>query len=68
MKLEDQLLDILKINKNGLTRGELCNFTGKPRTTIYDKLQILISTNKVKKFSIQNKHRGRPKVVYKLCF
>ncbi|MFW9882358.1 MAG: helix-turn-helix domain-containing protein [Candidatus Thorarchaeota archaeon] len=48
------------------TRMEICKLTGIPRTTIYDSLDRLILKRMVVKYSISSRHRGRPKVYYKI--
>lgn len=60
---EEELLKILK-EKGPLTRTELMEITGVPRTTLYDKLVKLILKGKVRKISVKGNGRGRPKVYY----
>jgi len=55
------------IEKSGpITRGEIKELTNIPRTTIYDTIVKLILLKKIKKFTVSNKKRGRPKVYYKI--
>ncbi|NHI92796.1 MAG: hypothetical protein EAX96_09875 [Candidatus Lokiarchaeota archaeon] len=55
------------IEKSGpITRGEIKELTNIPRTTIYDTIVKLILMKKIKKFTVSNKKRGRPKVYYKI--
>jgi len=55
------------IEKSGpITRGEIKEVTNIPRTTIYDTIVKLILLKKIKKFTVSNKKRGRPKVYYKI--
>lgn len=55
------------IEKSGpITRGEIKELTSIPRTTIYDTIVKLILLKKIKKFTVSNKKRGRPKVYYKI--
>ncbi len=55
------------IEKSGpITRGEIKELTTIPRTTIYDTIVKLILLKKIKKFTVSNKKRGRPKVYYKV--
>ncbi len=60
---EEELLQILK-EKGPLTRTELMEITGVPRTTLYDKLVKLILKGKVRKVPVKGNGRGRPKVYY----
>jgi len=62
---EEELLQILK-EKGPLTRTELMEITGIPRTTLYDKLVKLILKGKVKKVPVKGNGRGRPKVYYEV--
>ncbi|MHA1581033.1 MAG: helix-turn-helix domain-containing protein [Candidatus Baldrarchaeia archaeon] len=62
---EEELLQILK-EKGPLTRTELMEITGVPRTTLYDKLVKLILKGKVKKVPVKGNGRGRPKVYYEV--
>lgn len=57
----------LSLSTNGpLTRAELVKEISQPRTTIYDHLVIMISENKVRKFSRPTKTRGRPLIFFAL--
>lgn len=49
-----------------ITRPELVKITGIPRTTIYDSLIKLILAEEVKKYSVHNKKRGRPRIFYEV--
>ena len=63
--IKEFLLNI--IEKSGpITRGEIKEITSIPRTTIYDTIVKLILMKKIKKFTVSNKKRGRPKVYYKV--
>jgi len=62
---EEELLRILK-EKGPLTRTELMEITGVPRTTLYDKLVKLILKGKVRKVPVKGNGRGRPKVYYEV--
>ncbi len=62
---EEELLQILK-EKGPLTRTELMEITGVPRTTLYDKLVKLILKGKVRKVPVKGNGRGRPKVYYEV--
>lgn len=50
---------------NPMTRQELVEALNRPRTTIYDNLNVLMNQNKVTKFSRQVNPRGRPFVYFK---
>ncbi len=50
--------------KGPITRSELKNLTGIPRTTIYDTIVKLMLDEKIKKYSVPSKRRGRPRVFY----
>ena len=63
--IKDFLFNV--IEKTGpITRGEIKEITNIPRTTIYDTIVKLILMKKIKKFTVSNKKRGRPKVYYKI--
>ena len=62
---EEELLQILK-ERGPLTRTELMEITGVPRTTLYDKLVKLILKGKVRKVPVKGNGRGRPKVYYEV--
>ncbi len=66
ISLEDYLLKLLQ-EEGSMTRGEMSSTTGIPRTTLYDTLVKLLMQNKVEKFSLSNKKRGRPKTYYRLA-
>lgn len=62
---EEELLRILE-EKGPLTRTELMEITGAPRTTLYDKLVKLILKGKVRKIPVKGNGRGRPKIYYEV--
>ncbi|MHA1722680.1 MAG: helix-turn-helix domain-containing protein [Candidatus Baldrarchaeia archaeon] len=62
---EEELLRILR-EKGPLTRTQLMEITGVPRTTLYDKLVKLILKGKVRKVPVKGNGRGRPKVYYEV--
>ncbi|MHA1143466.1 MAG: hypothetical protein ACTSRW_01940 [Candidatus Helarchaeota archaeon] len=64
INMKDYLYSIIK-QKGPITRGELKELTNIPRTTLYDTIVKLIISNKLEKYSISSKKRGRPKVYYK---
>jgi len=49
----------------GLTRSELVELTGVPRTTLYDNLVRLMLMRKVKRVSLKRARKGRPKIRWK---
>ena len=63
--LQKELIGVLE--KNGpMTRRDLVDRTGEPRTTIYDNLMRLAKYNLVKKFPRPRNSRGRPPIYFKL--
>ena len=64
IKMTDFLYDFIK-NNGPITRTEIKEQTGIPRTTIYDSIVKLIIQKRIKKYVVMNKKRGRPKVYYK---
>lgn len=59
------LYDIIKL-VGPVSRTELVNLTGIPRTTIYDAVEVLIYKGLVEKYSIQTRRKGRPKIHYRI--
>ncbi len=64
-ELDRQILSILE-KQGPLTRGKLVSITGIARSTLYDSLLRLILKGYVASFSEERRHRGRPKVFYKV--
>ena len=63
--IQENLLETLR--KNGpLSRSQMVNILGIPRTTIYDNLVGLMENDLVKRFSRQINSKGRPVVFFKL--
>lgn len=62
-KTDIVVIEALKQNQPA-TRMDLCKATGIPRTTIYDSLTRLMLKQKVTRYSIPSKSKGRPKVYY----
>lgn len=60
------LYDIIKL-AGPLTRPELVNLTGIPRTTIYDAVEVLIYRGLVEKYSMSNRRKGRSKIYYRIA-
>jgi predicted ArsR family transcriptional regulator len=52
--------------KGPMTRAEMVRELEKPRTTIYDNLEGLITHEMVKKYSRPTNSQGRPLVFFKL--
>jgi predicted transcriptional regulator len=52
-----------------LDRQSLVIKIGKPRTTIYDALNVLLKAERVKKYPVYNEEqsRGRPRVVFSVA-
>ena len=63
--LQKELMEMLE-EQGPMTRHELVENTGKPRTTIYDNLMRLQKYNLVKKFPRPRNTRGRPSIFFKL--
>ncbi|MEM2109006.1 MAG: helix-turn-helix domain-containing protein [Candidatus Odinarchaeota archaeon] len=65
LDLKNTILDLL--GKHGpLTRDDMVEFTGIPRTTLYDSLDKLILSGKVEKYVLKVNKKGRPTVYYEL--
>ncbi len=65
LDLKNVILDLLE--KHGaLTRSEMVEYTGIPRTTLYDTLDKLILSGKVEKYVLKINKKGRPVVYYEL--
>lgn len=69
IKLKDEidikiLQTLIKNPTQKLTRSELCRLTKLPRTTIYDRLCILISKTLVIENKNKNRKVGRAKIYY----
>ena len=64
-ELDRQILKILK-KEGALTRSKLVSLTGIARSTLYDSLLRLMLKGYVASFSEDRRHRGRPKVFYKI--
>ena len=62
---DETILTILK-SKGDMTRNDLVDITGIPRSTLYDALLRLILKGKVSKYSERINGPGRPKVFFKL--
>ena len=55
------------IASNGpITRNEIHEQTGIPRTTIFDNIQRLINAKKIEKYKKSTNRPGRSKVFYKI--
>lgn len=59
------LIDFLQTN-GPMTRPELVELTGIPRTTLFDNLQQLIFAGSVRTYTRPQNGRGRPPTWYKL--
>ncbi|MHA1129301.1 MAG: hypothetical protein ACTSQI_20155 [Candidatus Helarchaeota archaeon] len=59
-----EYLSKLIADKGPLTRSDLSNLTGIPRTTIYDTIVKLMLDKQIQKYSVPSKKRGRPRVFY----
>ena len=64
-ELDQQVLNLLE-QQGPLTRGKLVALTGIARSTLYDSLLRLILKGYVASYSEDRRHRGRPKVFYKV--
>ncbi len=63
--LKSIIIDLLM--KHGpLTRNDMVEYTGMPRTTLYDALDKLILSGKVEKYVLKINKKGRPTVYYEL--
>jgi predicted ArsR family transcriptional regulator len=65
VNIKEYLYGIIK-EKGPITRKEMTNHTGIPRTTIYDTIVKLMLDEKVRKYSVPSKKRGRPRVFYEV--
>lgn len=65
MRMEDYLYGII-MKKGPITRDKLRVLTGIPRTILYDTIVKLMMDNKLEKYTVFNKSRGRPLVYYKV--
>jgi predicted HTH transcriptional regulator len=63
--VEDIIFKVLGA-KGDMTRSEMKELTKIPRTTIYDTIERLIYEEKIEKYPVFNKARGRPKIFYRL--
>ena len=65
-KLERQIIALLK--NGALTRDQLVEQLGIPRTTIYDSIRRLILWNIVTKYPLDTteRSRGRPRILFSL--
>ncbi|MHA1651902.1 MAG: hypothetical protein ACTSYB_17050 [Candidatus Helarchaeota archaeon] len=63
INIKDYLFRIIA-EKGPITRSELKDLTGIPRTTIYDTIVKLMLDEQIRKFSVPSKKRGRPRVFY----
>jgi hypothetical protein len=65
--VEEQLVSMLK-DGGPLTRDQLVQKTGVPRSTLYDGLKRLILRDEVKKYTFYEtgRSRGRPQVLFAL--
>lgn len=61
--IQDYLLNTIR-ERGPVTRSQLTNITGIPRTTIYDVVVKLILGEKIRKYSVRSRKRGRPRVFY----
>ncbi|MHA1941722.1 MAG: winged helix-turn-helix transcriptional regulator [Candidatus Hodarchaeales archaeon] len=64
-ELDRQILKILE-KEGALTRSKLVSLTGIARSTLYDSLLRLMLKGYIASFSEDRRHRGRPKVFYKV--
>lgn len=64
--VDEQITVVLK--DKPLTRDQLVEKTGAPRTTVYDGLKRLIMRNEAKKYPFYEteRNRGRPRVLFAL--
>lgn len=68
-KLDEKIYNILESNTpQGLDRTQLCQKTGKPRTTVWDSLTRLVVRNKIESYSLPQDTPGRPKVFWIIRF
>lgn len=62
---QDFLFGVIKL-VGPLTRTQLKNITGIPRTTIYDTVKVLIYRGLVEKYTIPTRRKGRRKIYYRI--
>ena len=65
VKLENFLYQLIK-EKGPITRGEISKLTNIPRTTLYDYIIEFVRENKIEKFPVSTKKRGRPLIYYRI--
>lgn len=65
--ISDFLYHLVRLSNSNLTRNEIVDITGIPRTTIYETIEGLIYNGKLKKEQVFDKKRGRPKIIYKIA-
>lgn len=63
--LKEFLINLL--NKHGpLSRNQMVDLTGIPRTTLFDALDKLILEERVEKYKLKLNKKGRPVVYYEI--
>ena len=65
IKLENFLYNLIK-DRGPITRGELSKLTNIPRTTLYDYIIEFVRNNKIEKYPVSTKKRGRPLIYYRI--
>jgi len=61
--IQDYLLNMIR-ERGPVTRSQLTNITGIPRTTVYDVVVKLILGEKIYKYAVKSRKRGRPRIFY----
>jgi predicted ArsR family transcriptional regulator len=62
-----QITILTELGQSGpLTRKQLTNNTGIPRTTLYDNLKKLLEWDEVEKIPYHEGNRGRPIIFWRL--
>lgn len=65
VEIVSYLLGIIR-DRGPVTRTQLVQITGIPRTTLYDNLVQLLLDAKITKRSIPSKTQGRPRTFYEV--
>lgn len=65
VKLNNFLFQLIK-DKGPVTRGELSKLTNIPRTTLYDYIIEFVRANKIEKYPVSTRKRGRPLIYYRI--
>lgn len=63
--VQDRLVKVLSDNGQPMTRSQIVDVTGIPRTTVYDNMKKLLAEREVRSFREEERcGRGRPRIFY----